>query len=229
MGKKIEWLSVLQGWSMLLVVIGHVTLTGKFADPSTPLPSMIEQGIYKFHMPLFMFISGWLFYYTALSRNKTYKEVLVNKLQRLGMPFLAFTLATTLLKIVAAPLMKRTVDLNELINTFVLFKSNPLGEMWFIITLFVLMAMYPIYQQLLKNRITECCGLIFALGIYFFFPRSINYFQLDKVAGMMIFFFTGILSCKYNLHDILSKNTALCVSLLAFISLLLVEITPPHF
>ena len=32
MSRKIEWLSVLQGWSMLLVVVGHVTLSGTFGD-----------------------------------------------------------------------------------------------------------------------------------------------------------------------------------------------------
>lgn len=30
---KIYWISILQGWSMLLVVIGHVTLTNIFENP----------------------------------------------------------------------------------------------------------------------------------------------------------------------------------------------------
>ena len=65
MTKKINWISILQGWSMLLVVIGHVTLTNKFNDPSTPISTMIETIIYRFHMPLFIFVSGFLYHRTA--------------------------------------------------------------------------------------------------------------------------------------------------------------------
>ena len=53
---KIYWISILQGWSMLLVVIGHVTLTNIFENPATPVSTEVERIIYGFHMPLFMFI-----------------------------------------------------------------------------------------------------------------------------------------------------------------------------
>ena len=46
---RINWLSVLQGWSMLLVVIGHVTLTNVFQNPETPVSAEIERIIYSFH------------------------------------------------------------------------------------------------------------------------------------------------------------------------------------
>lgn len=41
--KKIEWLAMLQGFSMLLVVIGHVSLTNVYDDPKrmVVLPSEI--------------------------------------------------------------------------------------------------------------------------------------------------------------------------------------------
>ena len=67
--KKIEWLAVLQGFSMLLVVIGHVDLTNKGYDANYPIASAIHAAIYTFHMPLFIFISGWLFYLLAFERQ----------------------------------------------------------------------------------------------------------------------------------------------------------------
>ena len=76
--QKITWLQILQGWSMLLVVIGHVTLTGIFENPQTPVSATIERVIYSFHMPLFMFISGFLFYFTKISRDLAYKEVVTS-------------------------------------------------------------------------------------------------------------------------------------------------------
>lgn len=46
--KKIDWLSVLQGFSMLLVVIGHVSLTNVPGDTTTPIATGIETVIYSF-------------------------------------------------------------------------------------------------------------------------------------------------------------------------------------
>ena len=157
--KKIEWLAVLQGFSMLLVVIGHVSLTNQPGDPSTPIATGIERTIYTFHMPLFIFISGWLFYFTCISREKAYKDMLMSKVKRLAVPFLAFTLVTTLLKSAFPGLMHRVVDMEEIINTFILFRSNPLGEMWFIVVLFELMLLYPLYELITRNKTLSALGL----------------------------------------------------------------------
>ena len=78
--KKIEWLAVLQGFSMLLVVVGHVMLTNVSDDPTTPIATRIQQVVYSFHMPLFIFISGWLFYYTCIRKEKGYGDVVKAKL-----------------------------------------------------------------------------------------------------------------------------------------------------
>lgn len=157
--KKIEWLSVLQGFSMLLVVIGHVSLTNVPGDPSTPVATGIERVIYTFHMPLFIFISGWIFYYTCIGREKPYRDMLVSKVRRLAVPFFFFTFVAMVLKLALPQLMHRVVDMEEIINTFVFFRSNPLGEMWFVIVLFELMLLYPIYKVISENKKLAVIGL----------------------------------------------------------------------
>ena len=156
---KIDWLAVLQGVSMLLVVIGHVMLTNVSDDPTTPIASKIQNVIYSFHMPWFVFISGWLFYFTCIRKEKTYKDVVIAKTERLGIPFLAFTLMATILKSAFPSLMHRPVTIQELIDTFFFFRSNPLGEMWFIIVLFELMLLYPLYRYFSQNKMLAAIGL----------------------------------------------------------------------
>ena len=138
--QKITWLQILQGWSMLLVVIGHVTLTGIFENPQTPVSATIERVIYSFHMPLFMFISGFLFYFTKISRDLAYKEVVFDKLKRLGIPYLFFTFFTFAVKFIFSPFMKRPVELSlrQFTDSFLYPGSNPLSEMWFVATLFII-------------------------------------------------------------------------------------------
>lgn len=65
--KKINWLLILQGWTMLWVVIGHAILEETGSNPA--FAEWLYSFAYSFHMPLFMLISGWLFYYTRLSSN----------------------------------------------------------------------------------------------------------------------------------------------------------------
>ena len=63
--KKINWLLILQGWAMLWVVIGH-SFVGEF-HKGPDWETAICDFAYSFHMPLFMLVSGWLFYLTRLS------------------------------------------------------------------------------------------------------------------------------------------------------------------
>lgn len=66
--KKINWLLILQGWAMLWVVIGHSPL-GEVGNGPT-WENALYHFAYSFHMPLFMLVSGWLFYLTRIVSNK---------------------------------------------------------------------------------------------------------------------------------------------------------------
>lgn len=213
---KINWLSILQGLSMLLVVIGHVSLTNVPRDPSTPIASSIEKIVYSFHMPLFIFISGWLFYHTCLRRNKDYSNVVIAKLKRLGIPFLAFTLVATVLKAAFPSMMHRPVTTQELIDTFILFRSNPLGGMWFIEVLFILMLLYPFYRFAIKAKWSE--GLL-AVLILLIYSSSVplTIFNLREVCHMAPFFVGGILCSKYEWQKYLNSSIALGVTAASFL------------
>lgn len=197
---RIEWLEVLQGFSMLLVVLGHISLDTMRPDDAHPLEQAMERVIYSFHMPLFIFISGWLFQLTCLGRDTTYGRVMIKKLKRLGVPFIVFTVITMGLKLMFPHLMQRPVDLTEILNTFVLFSSNPLGEMWFIITLMVLMALFPLYRWLSAHS-ALLWGLCAALLIGVFFPDTVRVFYLSTAMKMLPYFVAGILCCRYGVLE----------------------------
>ena len=228
MKQKITWLQILQGWSMLLVVIGHITLTGVFKDPSTPVSAAVESIIYSFHMPLFMFISGFLFYYTKISRDLPYKKVVVDKLKRLGTPFLFFTFFTFAVKLAFAPFMKRPVELSvsQFVNSFLYPSSNPLGEMWFIATLFIIMLAYPLLKYMITSRIKIGILLAGCIVLNLFFPTDIELLCLSKVAYMLLFFCAGILFCRFGWQSYFSGRAALFVWILLFAGLTLVPGCP---
>ena len=227
MKKKIDWLAVLQGFSMLLVVIGHISLTNVPGDPSTPIATGIETAIYTFHMPLFIFISGWLFFYTCIRKEKSYKDVLVSKLNRLAIPFLAFTLVTTLLKISFPQLMHRVVDVEEIINTFVLFSSNPLGEMWFLVVLFELMLLYPLYKFVLKSKEMAVIALLIGVLLNKIAPTNLLYFQIYRVCYMLPFFIAGMMCCKFEWQKYLNNIGVLVSFAVLFVACNVFDLLPP--
>ena len=70
--ERIKYWDILKGIAIILVVFGH----------SNALSESVFTGIYSFHMPLFMIISGYFFYFTIQKRdilyiikNKTYKTL----------------------------------------------------------------------------------------------------------------------------------------------------------
>lgn len=229
MKQKITWLQILQGWSMLLVVIGHITLTGIFKDPETPVSATIESVIYSFHMPLFMFISGFLFYHTKISRDLPYKSVVVDKLKRLGSPYLFFTLFTFAVKLAFAPFMKRPVELsaNQFIDSFLYPGSNPLSEMWFVATLFIIMLAYPLLRYMITSPLKIGILLVGCIALNLFFPSDIGLLCLSNVAYMLVFFCVGILFCRFGWQRYFAGTTAaLVVWILLFAGLTLVPHCP---
>ncbi|MDE6611468.1 MAG: acyltransferase [Muribaculaceae bacterium] len=198
--QRIAWLAVLQGFSMLLVVLGHISLSNTFRNPDYPLTAAMERVIYTFHMPLFIFISGWLFGLTCLGRDNSYRDVMAKKFRRLGLPFLFFTIAAIAIKLLLSAFVNRPVDGTELLNTFVLFSSNPLYEMWFVIVLLVLMAFYPAYRFLLRHSALVWL-LCASVALYVALPVDTDVFQLRRAVRLLPYFIAGILAWRYDIID----------------------------
>jgi fucose 4-O-acetylase-like acetyltransferase len=79
---RIEWIDALKGLGIILVVVGHVLATGQAA-----------RIIYFFHMPLFFWISGFIF------RPKEDREIRTHVTRRLVIPYISFLMLVTLFDI----------------------------------------------------------------------------------------------------------------------------------
>ena len=222
MQNKINWISILQGWAMFLVVVGHVNLTGIFLDSQTPITSIIQKTIYSFHMPLFMFISGMLFWETRLKRDWNYKNILIDKAKRLLVPYFFFTVATFFIKLVASKFIYRPVDLNisYILRMFIIPDENPLGELWFVLVLYIIFAFYPI-TQIVKNekQIISYIILVLSFLVSFFVPKTIRILAFSKVCYYYVFFLAGVLFMKANINEYLN-NIYICILSIIIFSIL---------
>ena len=87
---RLEWLDALRGFTMILVVAFHVSLSG-FTEDLRYSSSM--RFLVMFRMPLFFFVSGFLAYKAGLTWNwKTLGTLLAKKLRVQTVPTIVFFL-----------------------------------------------------------------------------------------------------------------------------------------
>ncbi|MEG0826002.1 MAG: acyltransferase family protein [Bacilli bacterium] len=91
--KRSKTIDCLKGLVIILMIIGHAIQYGSGNDFITNeffFDNILFKFIYGFHMPIFMLISGYLFYYSAKGKNK--KEIIIKKLKQLLIPILSWSI-----------------------------------------------------------------------------------------------------------------------------------------
>ena len=73
--KKILWILILQGFTMFLVVMGHSDLAQR---ENIKWLNELYDFFRPFRMPLFLLVSGFLFYITRIAKDKKSIMNLVN-------------------------------------------------------------------------------------------------------------------------------------------------------
>ena len=194
--KRINWLLILQGWAMLWVVIGHSPLGDPGAGPAWE--TALYRIAYSFHMPLFMLVSGWLFYRTRLAVSRwSYGAVLRDKALRILVPGLFFSLVALALKVAFPGEMERQVSLSAgaILHTYLYPYDNPLRELWFLVTLFWMFALTPLWRVVLRRPWSQWLVLVLLVGLWFF-PLRTGLLCLDKVCTHALWFYLGMVVSK---------------------------------
>ena len=215
MGKnKINWLLILQGWAMLWVVIGHSFVGEHLKGPEWE--SAITNFAYTFHMPLFMLISGWLFYLTRLSgegKKWTYLEIVKDKAVRLLLPGFVFSIVAFAVKIAFPGEVTRQAGLSikDFVVAFLYPYDNPFRELWFIVTLFFFFLFAPFWQIVVRRKWTMMLTIVLLSVIHFVHPET-TLLSIDKFCTHAIWFFLGIMIRKFDfVEKILIKNIGIAM------------------
>ena len=85
--KRLDWIDIAKGIGIILVVLGH-TLVPQVRE--TDFAGFLWIFIYNFHMPLFFFLSGYLFE-KGLPHYTNKGKFILGKLQYLMLPYLIFS------------------------------------------------------------------------------------------------------------------------------------------
>lgn len=160
---------------------------------------------YSFHMPLFVAISGYLFYLTRISpvkedgtRKWSWGEIMKDKLIRLGIPFFVFTIIAMVMKALFPGDMQRPVNISLMTvwNAIIYPGNGPLGELWFVGVLLWMFALSPIWICVLqKKNYAMITGII--LVILHFIPVKVDLLCVGLAASYAVWFYAGMAACKW--------------------------------
>jgi len=189
-------IDILKGVAIILVVLGHAIQFNTISSSN----NLVFKFIYLFHMPLFMFLSGYLVFGTKVFDWKFISK----KFKSLVIPFLSWRVVTIVLSVLVLNLN----FLNLIIRTI----TDPSdGGLWFLLILFFNFLLLSIAAKLAPrlNNLTLLSIILFAQLL----PAGILGFAL--VRWHIVFFIGGYLAAKY--LGLIKKNKYLTV----FISLAL--------
>lgn len=215
-----ELIDVAKGIAIFLVVWGHIiqyTLAPTGADFfQYPLFEII----YSFHMPLFMFVSGYLTTYSI--ERGSLKENLVNKINGILIPYVLWSFIITLVMTFIGFLKNGTISF---MGTLKLAASNLIvyPYVWFLYVLFIFYCALYLTIYLEKKIGKKAFALITTLILVI--PVK-AYFGIYYIQFFYLFFLVGYLVSRYKITDDLkqmnmTKKVTLFVSLLiAYIGLM---------
>lgn len=222
--KKITWLLLLQGWTMLWVVIGHsplsISTTASVFDVNcSECAHFLFNMAYSFHMPLFIMISGYLFFITRINKDISYKKTLFDKFVRLGIPYVFFIGLAFFVKYYVGG-VQRPVSLSaeSFFQAFVWPFDGPLQEMWFIAAILICFSLLGFYRRIMGVKyLPEIC-LCCTVGLFFIPVDSMSgVFAFNRAVHFFLFFFVGILLAAKDLTKILNRTSCIVIFALLYI------------
>lgn len=206
----------LSSFGIFLVVFGHsysdLTIQG---DSFVRLMYHIRDFIYSFHMPLFMFISGYLFIHTTQSKERIgYAGFIKKKTLRLIVPYLILSAVAFAEKSAFAPYAWKNTEVS--FRTFLHGLIHPLSNMniffWFLPTIFVIFLAAPLLHKAVcrwKNMplLALISAGLAALNIFNPFVDT-PIFNLSGIARHFVYFWFGCVFYAYKPRATITVSVA---------------------
>lgn len=190
MKQRNRYLDILRGAAVILMVFGHCLQYGngtEFIESSGFFYNRLFQLIYSFHMPLFMLLSGYLFFYTAGKYRKTI-EFIKNRWQRICLPIIGWQTFHYAVKGIGMLVNGESVDLDFLWR----YVRSWFTDIWFLLAiLYCSVIIFFIRKYLKDNIFVYLTGFV----LTFITPDSVANMHLYKY--MYPFFICGYLLSRY--------------------------------
>lgn len=211
MEKQNKTINIVKGVAIFLVVFGHVIQNSMIANAQDFYMNELFRVIYSFHMPLFIFISGYLIAFSINRKSKN--EILKSRIKGLLIPFISWTIIAFLIKLLITIITQN----GSLILCFKDFMRDILiyPAIWFLYVLFILTCLFLIAIKL-QEKFGNIAFIVMYLCILII-PFN-EYFGIYYIKWFYPFYIVGYFFNKYNFK--FSNKKILIISFICFVFLL---------
>ena len=218
--KRLLDLDIAIGIAIILVVSGHLLLSENL--PEWYIES--REIIYKFHMPLFMFFSGFLMSYTykAIDGLSDYNVYIGKRIKKFIPAYLVFSFIFIGFEFITSGYSMSKLKL-DIIDMLLHPAKAPAGFLWYIYVLFQFYLIFP----LLKRLVRKSYVLALVVGIGFQFLDVTNLFNFELFSFYLLFIIIGIIATQYlALYYVILKKTGI-LFLLLFLGIIFFNVYYP--
>ena len=211
-----NWLLILQGWSILWVVIGN-TYLGQPGNEAE-WESTLLRTAYTFHFPLLMFTFGCIFCKKFLL-GEDGKNTVETKEDILGLiiPFLLFTIIAVIAK---AALAREPYNLGALISGLIrglIYPGlRPASAMWFILVLICYYFLLPVWKATFrKSWLMWIAAAVLLMTHFIMIP--IELLCIKWIFYFSVYFYFGMMVMKKGWLDYLSGLTGFYIFIVGYL------------
>mgnify|MGYP005756816169 CR=1 FL=1 len=210
--KRIEWIDIVKGFAILLVILGH-----------TEIYHPVFTYIYSYHMALFFIMSGWVF---SVKKYKNYGEFVISKFKTLIIPYIVFKIFNDLVYYIYAQLgfvIDNTNYIDRIIGIILQIRETKFESgLWFLTCLFLIENMYYFMIKYLSEIKKLIC--VFIVGIVgCIYIEMVGYnlpLYIDIALICLPFFYIGNVLKNINI-DISSNKNIIIFIVLHFVAMIL--------
>lgn len=186
---KEPWIDIVKWAACMLVLLGHFfqSMEKSGIMEVTKGYQWFEHTIYLFHVPLFFICSGYLYQRNSqVTTRQEWKDNVLRKLINLGVPYVAFSLASYLMK----ELFQGSVNEENSISLLKTLLFEPMSPYWYLYILFFLFLITPTF----KSGKQAGAALALSAFIYLFHQNEMvkEVYFIGGVAHREIWFVAGM-------------------------------------
>ncbi len=188
--KRLIDIDIAIGISIILVVYGHLLF-----NESLPIWYVKSRLIiYKFHMPLFMFFSGFLISYTykPIKNWNEYRIFVIKKAKKFIPPYLFFSLFFIGFEFLSNNYSFKLLK-HDILDTLLYPSKSPAGFLWYIFVLF----QYYLILPLLKKIVSKSLIIALAISVLLQIFNSVEILNVNLFSFYLIFIVLGIIATEY--------------------------------
>jgi fucose 4-O-acetylase-like acetyltransferase len=179
-----------KGIGIVLVVLGHVV--AQQVPAGHEWYRLLKDAIYAFHMPFFLYLSGYVLGYSAKAWTAEKRRFVLERLDRLILPFFAFGLIIIAGKMALSTVLH--VDNTQeglaayLDGLFIHTSRSPATSVWYLYAAFI----YAVFFRFVVAPFPRLLPLMILVAAILPHLEIPNLFYADRVLKFLVFFLVGV-------------------------------------